>query len=152
MYKLKEGDKIPAFDSHDQDGKIVHSKDLLGKPFVLYFYPKDNTPGCTVEACSFRDQKVPFEKLECRVIGVSPDGQESHKKFIQDHGINFTLLADETKDLCKKFDVLRSTQDGQQKLERTTFLIDKHGHICWIERPVSVEGHSERIIAELHKI
>lgn len=154
-YKINVGDFIPKFTAKDQEGETIQNDDLIGGPVVLYFYPKDDTPGCTKEACSFRDNMEKIEEMDVLVIGVSPDGQQSHQKFIQKHNLNFTLLSDENRELAKKFDVLRTVKDpnGQtvQKIERTTFVIDPNGEIRWIERPVSVEGHVDRVIAAIHE-
>ena len=141
-YKLNAGDQIPSFKIKDHEGFELDSEDLLGSPFVLYFYPKDETPGCTAEACSFRDNMDRLDGLDTLVIGVSPDSADSHARFIQKHNLNFTLLCDENKELSRKFDVLREND----KIERTTFVVDPQGVIQWIERPVNVEGHTERVI------
>lgn len=147
--KINVGDGIPSFFIKDNEGYELTEEDLLGSPFVLYFYPKDNTPGCTLEACSFRDNMEQFDLHDILVIGVSPDGADSHNSFAQKHGINFTLLSDENLDLCRKFDVLREKIiDGKSILtvERTTFVVDSDGVIVWIERPVNVDGHVERVL------
>lgn len=151
-YQLNIGDKIPNFTSMDQEGNRIQAADLLGSPFVIYFYPMDDTPGCTKEACAFRDHQKSLQDLDCRVIGVSPDGVLSHKNFMEKHNLNFTLLCDEQHEMCKKFDVLRTEENGsgiKPKLERTTFIIDAKGIIRWIERPVTVEGHVNRVIEAL---
>lgn len=148
-YKINVGDVLPHFLSKDQEGEPVKDSDLIGGPIVIYFYPKDDTPGCTKEACSFRDHMTQFTESETIVIGVSPDSLHSHQKFIEKHDLNFTFLCDEKLELSKKFDVIRTkTDDGEttQKLERTTFVIDPQGVIRWIERPVKVEGHVERVL------
>lgn len=148
-YKLNIGDRLPRFRAKDQDGDDVNSEDLLGFPAVVYFYPKDGTSICTNEACSFRDHKSPFDELECRVIGISPDSAASHQSFINKNNINYTLLVDENKELCKQFDVLKPDAEGHLAVERTTFVIDADGTIVWIERPVNVEGHAERVLQAL---
>lgn len=141
--RLEVGDPIPSFKLKDSEGLEFTDEDFIGAPLVLFFYPKDDTPGCTKEACSFRDNLAELDSLDVIVIGVSPDSQESHEKFIEKHNLNFTLFADTTKDLCKVFGVI--SEDGT-KLERSTFLIDYDGTIQWIERPVSVDGHVDRVI------
>lgn len=140
-YRLNIGDKMPSFRCKDEEGYEVTNDDVIGSPVVIYFYPKDDTPGCTIEACSFRDHIATLEDTDTLVIGVSPDTPESHQQFINKHELNFTLLADTNREMCKAFDVIR---DG--KLERTTFVMDPDGLISWIERPVKVEGHVERVL------
>ncbi len=140
--QLEVGDAIPNFKLKDSEGLEFTQEDFIGAPLVLFFYPKDDTPGCTKEACSFRDNLSELDALDVIVIGVSPDSQESHEKFIEKHNLNFTLFADTTKELCKVFGVLK--EEG--KIERSTFLIDYDGTIEWIERPVNVEGHVDRVI------
>ena len=142
------GKKIPSFEVKDSRGNLISSQSLLGHPFVLYFYPKDDTPGCTKEACSFRDNLESLASDKIKVFGISPDSSYSHQKFIDKYNLNFTLLSDETKEVCKKFDVLQEkTTFGKTSIGvvRTTFLVDKKGIIQWIERPVSVEGHVDRV-------
>jgi thioredoxin-dependent peroxiredoxin len=148
-YKLNIGDKLPKFAGKDHNGYEYTSMDLVGNPLVLYFYPKDDTPGCTTEACSFRDNIEDLNNLDALVIGISPDGPESHKQFIQKHQLNITLLCDENLEICRKFDVVREKEKDGKKVnavERSTFVIDPQGYIGWIERPVNVEGHTDRVI------
>lgn len=147
---LQVGDRIPSFRLKDGEGEEFTEEDFIGAPLVLFFYPKDDTPGCTKEACSFRDNLSELDSLDVIVIGVSPDTPESHEKFIQKHNLNFTLFSDTTKGLCRTFGVLQEVEkDGViiDKVERSTFLIDYDGTIQWIERPVNVEGHLERVIS-----
>lgn len=152
-YKLNIGDRMPAFNCKDQEGKPILSSALLGAPLVIYFYPKDDTPTCTTEACSFRDQQPRMIELGCKVIGISPDGALSHHNFIQKHNLNFTLLCDEQLELCKKFDVLRFKEDSPSpKVERTTFVVDEEGIIRWIERPVNIERHIDRVMENVSKL
>jgi peroxiredoxin Q/BCP len=154
-YRINVGDAIPDFQTKDEEGNVIRMSDLLGNPIVLYFYPKDDTPGCTKEACAFRDEMDAFDGLDALVIGVSPDNARSHLKFIENHDLNFTLFTDEQYDLCKKFDVLRESDKGGEKktsVERTTFVIDPEGIITWIERPVNVEGHSSRVLKALEEM
>jgi len=146
---LQVGDAIPSFKLKDSEGEEFTDEDFIGAPLVLFFYPKDDTPGCTKEACSFRDNLEELDSLDVIVIGVSPDSQGSHEQFIEKHNLNFTLFADTSLELCKAFGVIQETvKDGKSSLhlERTTFLIDYDGTIRWIERPVSIEGHVERVI------
>lgn len=154
-YKINLGDRIPTFSIKDQEGMKVSSDDLIGSPFVLYFYPKDDTPGCTKEACSFRDNMEKFDALDTLVIGVSPDGAASHVNFIDKHHLNFTLFSDENLELARKFDAIQEKNiDGKKMLGilRSTFIIDSNGIVRWIERPVNVEGHTERVIRAVHEI
>jgi Peroxiredoxin len=149
------GDKIPAFAIKDYEDIELESEDLIGSPFVLYFYPKDDTPGCTQEACSFRDSMDIFDDLETTVIGVSPDDAASHEKFIKKHGLNFTLLCDEKMSLAKKFGAIREKDvDGKKTtgILRSTFVVDSTGIIRWLERPVDVEGHSDRVLKAVKQI
>src|SRR4030067_2828520 len=102
---LQEGKKAPAFTLNNQNGDTISLNDFKGKNVILYFYPKDNTSGCTAEACSFRDDFPKFEKTDAVIVGVSPDSVESHKKFAQKYNLNFDLLSDEKKEAIKKYDV-----------------------------------------------
>lgn len=145
MSTLNIGDKIPYFRCKNEKDEHITNEDIIGLPLVIYFYPKDDTPGCTTEACSFRDNLPQLEFTDTTVIGVSPDSVESHQKFIQKHNLNFTLLADTEKEMCKAFGVLK-----EGKIERTTFVVDPNGVIAWIERPVSVSGHTQRVLEALH--
>lgn len=146
---LEIGDKIPNFAIKDYEGIELESEDLIGSPFVLYFYPKDDTPGCTKEACSFRDNMDQFDDLGTTVIGVSADSAGSHAKFIQKHDLNFTLLCDENMELAKKFGAIKETGHG---ILRSTFVVDAAGVIHWIEQPVSIDGHAERVLAAVKEI
>jgi len=154
-YKLNIGDKMPSFKAKDHTGHVFLSDDLLGGPVVIYFYPKDNTPGCTKEACSFRDHIDHFDELDAILIGISPDSSESHDQFIEKNVLNFTLLSDESLEVSRKFDVIREKRQVEkevQSFERTTFVIDAIGTIRWIERPVQVDGHTERVLNALNEI
>ena len=147
--KLNVGDKMPSFSLKDHEGLDVNSEDLLGEPFVLYFYPKDDTPGCTKEACSFRDNMEHLDEFDALVIGVSPDGAASHAKFIEKYDLNFPLLCDEKLELARKFGVVQEKEQNGKKstgVVRSTFIIDASGIIRWMEKPVSVEGHAERVL------
>lgn len=148
---VKIGDEIPAFSVKDYDGIEIESDDLIGSPFVLYFYPKDDTPGCTLEACSFRDSMDIFDDLETTVIGVSADSAESHHNFIKKHNLNFTLLCDENLELAQKFGAIQENGDKKGIL-RSTFVIDAAGIIRWIEKPVTVDGHAQRVLEAVKKI
>lgn len=143
-YRINVEDALPNFTAKDQEGELLMTEDLIGSPVVIYFYPKDDTPHCTAEACSFRDNLPRFDFNDTLVIGISPDNLTSHSKFIDKHQINFTLIPDDKLELCRKFDVVRG--ENPLKIERTTFVVDSEGIIRWIERPVSVEGHVERVL------
>jgi peroxiredoxin Q/BCP len=154
-YKIQVHDAIPTFKALDQEGNELLSEDLLGTPIVLYFYPRDDSPNCTKEACSFRDNMNRLQKeFDVSVIGVSPDSMESHQKFIEKHRLNYTLLSDENQELCNKFGVIQMKEkEGKSYMgvERTTFFIDRDGIVQWIERPVNVEGQVDRIIEAIKK-
>ena len=154
-YKIHIGDEMPRFKAQDFLGQTYYSDDLKGVPLVLYFYPKDDTPGCTKEACSFRDNFTKIKETGATLLGISPDDAHSHQKFSDKYLLNFTLLTDSDLQLCKLFDVLREKNvDGKKKisLERSTFIIDHSGRIFWIERPVSIEGHTDRVIQALKNL
>lgn len=153
-YKVNVGDAIPPFKIKDEEGYEIAPEDLIGSPLVLYFYPKDGTPGCTKQACSYRDQMEEFDGLDTLVIGISPDNSESHENFINKNELNFTLFSDHDLEMCRAFDVLREKDvEGKRvsTIERTTFVINDDGMIIWIERPVNVEGHVERVLGALRE-
>lgn len=145
---LKIGDTIPDFSVKDFDGDEITLEDMIGNPFVLYFYPADGTPGCTKEACQFRDLMDSFEDIEIAVFGVSPDSPKSHQKFMEEQEINFPLLSDESKDLCRKCGVL----DEKGSVIRTTYICDGDGVVQWVESPVNVEEHAERVIEAVREV
>ncbi len=142
---LAEGTVAPKIETVDQDGKRV-TLDFQGIT-VLYFYPKDDTPGCTAEACSFRDDLQEFVRRGIRVYGVSTDDAESHKKFAQKYGLNFTLLADPNKKICRAYDVLNLLGFAQ----RVTFII-KDGVIARVFPKVSPNGHSHEVLQALDEL
>ena len=146
MGKLDIGDKIPPFKVKDHKGYTLTDEDLKGTPTVIFFYPKDNTPGCTKEACDFQSHLKKLSSMDVLLLGVSPDSIESHLKFIKDHNLNFTLLSDPERTMCHSFGTLK-----EGKLERSTFAIDVDGYVRWIEKPVHVEGHVERVIEAVQK-
>ncbi|MCO6498586.1 MAG: thioredoxin-dependent thiol peroxidase [Chitinophagaceae bacterium] len=152
MAELTEGKKAPDFTTTDQDGKRFSLKDYRGKKVVLYFYPKDMTPTCTVEACNLRDNFSSLKKAGFEVIGVSPDDEESHKKFEDKHSLPFRLAADPEKKIIEKYGVWgEKNMYGVKKmgLKRTTFLIDEEGVIFKIFRRPKSNMHSEEILAAL---
>lgn len=146
---LTVGASIPDFEIFDSEGNCICNEDLLGSLVVLYFYPKDETPGCTQEACDFRDAATLLDEQGVILLGASPDNADSHQRFCQKHSLNFSLLVDEDKTLCTLFGVLKEKDKEGKKVfgvERTTFVIDEKGIIRWIERPVSVDGHVDRVL------
>jgi len=146
-YSLNIGDTLPAFKVKD-NGDTLTDDDLIGSPVVIYFYPKDDTPGCTKEACDFRDNIKRLNEVDAIVIGISPDNAASHEKFKQKYNLNFNLISDENYELSKKFAVPK----GLLGIERSTFVVDREGIIRWIERPVKVPGHIDRVINALKEL
>lgn len=147
--ELSVGAKAPDFAAHDETGRSWSLKALKGKTVVLYFYPKDNTPGCTVEACDFRDRYDAFAKKKVVVLGVSPDTAKSHAGFKAKHGLPFPLLADEAKEICQAYGVWKEKSLYGRKfmgVERSTFVIGPDGRIERAERKVSVAGHAQDIL------
>lgn len=143
------GDKAPDFSASDETGRNWSLKSLKGKTVVLYFYPKDNTSGCTVEACDFRDRYDAFVKQGARIIGVSPDAAKSHASFKAKHGLPFPLLVDEDKTICKAYGVWQEkTLYGRKFMGvvRSTFVIGKDGRVARALRKVSVAGHAESVL------
>jgi thioredoxin-dependent peroxiredoxin len=149
MITLQEGDKAPAFTGHDQDGKKVSLADYKGKKVVLYFYPQDDTPTCTVQACNLRDNFALLRKEGLTVIGISPDDEKSHKKFETKFGLPFPLLADPDHKIIDKYGVWGEKQLYGRKylgLHRTTFLIDEKGVIRKIFLKPKSKQHAEEIV------
>jgi len=148
----EEGKKAPDFKLSDQNEKTISLGDYKGKNIILYFYPKDDTSGCTAEACSFRDDFPKFKKIDAVILGVSPDSVESHKKFAKKYNLNFSLLADEDKEVIKKYDVWKEKSMYGRKymgVERTTYIIDPEGKIKKIFRKVKVQGHNKEVMEAL---
>jgi thioredoxin-dependent peroxiredoxin len=149
---LKEGNKAPDFKLKDQDGKTVSLNDFKSKNIVLYFYPKDNTSGCTAEACNFRDEFPKFGKLDAVILGVSLDSVESHKKFAEKYKLPFRLLSDEKKGVLEKYGVWQEKSMYGRKymgVVRTTYIIDKNGKIKRIFEKVKVDGHNKEVMEAL---
>lgn len=152
---LKVGDKAPAFKLKNQDGEIISLSDLKGKPVVLYFYPKDDTPGCTKEACNFRDEFPKFGKLKAEIIGISTDSVESHKKFADKYKLPFNLLADEKKEIVENYSVWKEKNMYGRKymgIERTTFIIHANGKISKIFPKVKVDDHNKEVMDALKEL
>lgn len=151
---LKPGDLAPDFVGMDQDGKTVQLSDFKGKKLILYFYPKDNTSGCTAEACSLRDGYESLQELGMEVVGVSPDSAKSHMSFIRKYNLPFRLLADENHEIAEKYGAW-----GEKKMYgksyfgilRTTFIINESGVITHIFTKVDTKEHVKQILSEITK-
>jgi len=145
------GTVAPGFRLQDQNGKWISLDEQRGKWVVLYFYPKDQTPGCTTEACEFRDDVFAFRKADAVVLGISVDDVESHKAFSEKHGLPFSLLADSSKETTRKYGVL--TSFGPMVIaRRDTFLIDPQGKIVRHYEKVKPEGHSKAVLADIAEL
>ena len=147
--KLKAGDSAPEFSVNDQNGNPVKLSDFKGKKVVLYFYPKDNTPGCTAESCNLRDNYQALQKAGYEVLGVSKDNEKSHLKFIDKYELPFTLLADTELQIHKKYDTwVEKSMYGKKYMgtARTTFLIDENGKIEEIIEKVKTKDHTAQIL------
>ncbi|MBI5683913.1 MAG: thioredoxin-dependent thiol peroxidase [Verrucomicrobia bacterium] len=150
MSELKEGDKAPAFSAAGSDGKTYALKDLAGQTVVLYFYPRDNTPGCTVEACEFRDHLAAFREAGAVILGVSTDSLKSHAGFIEKQKLNFVLLADTDKAIHQAYGVwARKKFMGREYMGtlRTTFVIGPDGRLKRVFREVKPKGHAGEVLA-----
>ena len=149
MAILSVGDAAPNFRTTDQDGNAVSLRDFRGRKVVLYFYPKDDTPGCTKEACSFRDGWAQFRKRKVAVLGVSVDDAKSHKKFAEKFSLPFTLLADPEKEIVQDYGVWgEKSMYGRKYMgtNRVTYLIDEKGKIAAVWPKVKPDGHAEEIL------
>jgi thioredoxin-dependent peroxiredoxin len=149
MSKVAIGKKVPAFSLPQSDGTTWKSADALGSNLVLYFYPRDMTPGCTTEGQNFRDLHSAFKKAKTQVVGVSRDSCASHQKFRQKEKFQFELLSDEDEKLCKLFDVIKEKNMYGKKvlgIERSTFLIDSKGVLAQEWRKVKVDGHAAEVL------
>lgn len=149
MFTLNEGDKAPAFKAKDQNGNTISLKDFKGKKVILYFYPEDDTPVCTVEACNFRDNFSLLKKKGYEIIGVSPNSSESHKKFTAKYKLPFTLLADEDKKIINDYGVwgLKKLYGREYMgIHRVTFVIDEKGNIEKIVRKVLSKKATEQVL------
>jgi len=152
---LKEGDKAPAFSGKDQDGNTIKLSDFKGKKLVLYFYPEDDTPTCTIQACNLRDNYALLKKEGFEVIGVSPDSSVSHKKFEQKFELPFRLIADPSHKILDKYGVWGEKQMFGNKymgVHRTTYIIDEKGVIRKVYLRPKNKAHAEEIIADFKKI
>ena len=145
---INEGDKAPNF-SLPSSNKVINLKELYGKKIILFFYPKDNTPGCTKEACSFSDNIDKLKKKDIYDFGVSKDNLESHEKFKKKQNLNIELLSDNNSDTCEKYKVwIKKNKFGKEYMgiERTTFLIDTKGKIEKIWRNLDIDNHVNEIL------
>jgi peroxiredoxin Q/BCP len=150
--RLEVGNKAPAFTLNDEHGEKVSLKDLAGSRFVLYFYPADDTPGCTKEACQFNDEFAAFTKLGVLVFGVSPDGAEKHVAFKKKYGLNFPLLSDPEKTVMTKYGAYGEKMTYGKKVTgviRSTFVISPTGTIERAFYSVRADGHAAKVLATL---
>ncbi len=151
---LQEGTQAPDFTLPDQDGISRKLSDYQGKPVVLYFYPKDDTPGCTTEACNFRDDYPNYELAGVIILGVSPDTPKKHTKFKEKYNLPFTLLADESHQICELYEVWGRKKFMGREYDgvfRTTYVIDPAGKIVKVFENVKPDGHSVQVLAALGK-
>ena len=149
---VEEGQEAPDFELTSDAGERVRLSQFRGQPVVLYFYPKDDTPGCTAQACDIRDNYEDFTERGAVVLGVSADGESSHVKFKEKYGLPFTLLADPTHEVAEQYGTWVEKNFGGRKymgVERSTFLIDPEGRIAKVMRRVKPDTHVERVLAEL---
>ena len=154
MALLEVGDKAPAFRAKDQEGETVSLSDFKGKKLVLYFYPKDDTPGCTKEACSFRDGWSKFKKRGIAVLGVSTDDEKSHRKFADKFSLPFPLLADPEKKIVTDYGVWgEKSMYGRKYMgtHRVTYVIDEKGKIAAVWPKVKPDGHADEILEAIGK-
>lgn len=149
------GDKAPDFDLPTDGGGHVRLSDLQGQPVVIYFYPKDMTPGCTTESCDFRDQHPNFAAVNAKIIGISKDSAARHDKFKEKHDLNFTLASDEESDVCERYGVWKEKSMYGKKfmgIERTTVIVDAEGVIRHIWPKVKVKGHVDEVLAAVQAL
>ncbi|MHB8360294.1 MAG: peroxiredoxin [Thermoplasmataceae archaeon] len=144
---LKAGEKAPEFESVDQEGKPIKLADFRGSPVVLYFYPKDNTPGCTTEACNFRDNLESLQAHGIKVLGVSVDDQKSHKKFQEKYDLNFSLVVDDKKSITEKYKA-----NGMFGAKRITYIIDGNGTIAYTYPKVKPNGHALEVLDKIKEL
>ena len=150
-----EGSPAPEFELPTQDGTTVSLEDFRGQKVVLYFYPKDDTPGCTKEACQFQERTPRFQQLDTVVLGVSPDSVESHRKFREKYDLEFPLLADEDHEVAEAYGVWKEKKmfgNTFWGVERTTFLIDEEGRIERVWKRVKADGHAAEVAEALESV
>jgi peroxiredoxin Q/BCP len=149
---IEPGERAPVFTLTADDGKKVRLSDLKGRPIVLYFYPRDDTPGCTREACAFRDAGAELKEHGAVVLGVSPDSVESHVRFRDKYHLDFPLLADTDHKVAEKYGAWREKNMYGKKImgiQRSTFLIDSAGRVAKVWKQVKVDGHDQQVLAAL---
>lgn len=149
------GEKAPSFSANNQDGNLVKLEDFLSNWFVLYFYPKDNTPGCTVEAKDFSEYSPQFDALGAKILGVSPDSEKSHCKFIQKHNLSIQLLSDPEHQVCETYGVWQLKKFmGKEYMGvvRSTFLIMPNSNIAHTWSNVRTKGHVEKVLSKLQEL
>lgn len=144
---LRVGDTAPDFSSVDQDGNAVKLSNFKGNPVVVYFYPRDNTPGCTTEACNFRDNNELYANAGVKVLGISVDSQKSHKNFVDKYDLNFTLVVDDSKEISQNYGVL-----GGRSANRVTYLIDRDGKVAHVYPRVSPKEHAVDVMKKLKEL
>lgn len=152
---VEAGARAPDFTLATDDGTKVKLSQFRGKPVVVYFYPKDDTPGCTREACAFRDRKKELEKLGAIVLGLSPDTTASHAKFRDKFDLNFPLLADADHKVAEKYGAWREKNmygKVSMGIQRSTFLIDAEGKVAKVWKKVNVDGHDEKVLEALREL
>lgn len=152
MSELKIGDYAPAFELLNQDGIKISLKDFIGKKIILYFYPKDNTPGCTIEACDFSEDYEKFSKKNAVIIGISPDSVKSHTNFIQKYNLKHILLSDSEKEISRIYGAWGIKKNYGKEYEgiiRSTFVIDEKGKIIKIYKNVKAKNHAQKVLEEL---
>jgi peroxiredoxin Q/BCP len=152
---IEAGARAPAFTLTADSGEKVRLSDLKGSPVVVYFYPRDDTPGCTREACAFRDQKADLKKLGATVLGISTDSTASHEKFRDKYQLNFPLLSDPEHAVAEKYGAWREKNMHGKKsmgIQRSTFLIDADGKVAKVWKAVKVDGHDAHVIAALKEL
>jgi thioredoxin-dependent peroxiredoxin len=149
---VEEGKPAPDFELASDSGERVRLSELRGRPVVLYFYPKDDTPGCTKQACSFRDAYGEFEERGATILGVSPDSEGSHVRFKEKYGLPFTLLADPEHEVAEQYDVWVEKNNYGKKsmgIKRSTFVIDAEGNVARAMYGVSPDGHADQVLDAL---
>jgi len=149
--QVQMGDPAPDFELKDQSGQLHSIEDYRGKWVALYFYPKDDTPGCTTEACEFRDNIFAFKNLNCQILGVSLDDVESHKEFAEKYSLPFPLLADSSGTTADAYGV-KSKYMGMSVAKRQTFLIDPDGNVAKHYEKVDPDSHSQQVLADLQSL
>lgn len=152
---IESGQTAPDFELNDQEGQPVRLSDFRGRPVVIYFYPKDDTPGCTRQACAFRDRKADIEKTGAALVGISPDSSQSHAAFVAKHQLNFPLLADPDHKVAETYGAWREKKQygkAYMGLQRSTFVIDAEGVVQKVWKNVKVDGHDEAVLKALGKL